>query len=251
MKLGFNSLRKILRFEEELGEVKRLFFLNLLVILIVLVLLLESKDVVLLKKGLALSFELLEVLKEGVINFLNAVDHDHYEDIIRTDSRLHQFVYVLCHSRQSLLQHFPVFSRHADTDTKLTPLVLLGLLPFQILRLTHANLIYQRLFGSGQLLEERNIVVGIGCAQLVESGEFSGDGLEGREAVFVVIDAVILEDEHESLRQGIGRNCLVSAIGAQGYFEGLHEGHVEKVLRLDLGHEVPDHLAFLVIADHK
>lgn len=248
VELALHAALEVLRLEQELCEVERLFFFDLLVVLVVFVLLLEGQHLVLLQEGLALPLKLLEVLEERLVDLLYSVHHHYHEDVIGTHARTHHFVDVLGHAGECFLENFPVFSGHADADAKLAPPVRSLLL--LLLCLAHAHLVDQGRLRGDWFFEQGDVVVQIIAAELFERGEIVGYGSEGREAIFVVVDAIVLEHEHESFGEGVGRNGLIVAVGAEGDFEGLHEGDVEEVFGFDLGHEVADHLAFLRIANH-
>ena len=80
--------------------------------------------------------------------------------------------------------------------------------------------------------------------------EFVVDEGDVFELIFVVIDGGLVGN-HEATGQGVGRNGPIVLVGAKGDLKGPHEADVEKVLGLDLCHEVLDNSAFLVICNHQ
>lgn len=211
VELALHAALEVLGLEEELREVEGLFFFDLLVVLVVFVLLLEGQHLVLLQEGLAFPLKLLEVFEERLVRLLNSVHHHHHEDVVGTHARTHHLVDIFGNSSQCFLERFPVFSGHADADAELAAAVRSFLL---LLCLTHAHLVDEGRLRRDWFFEQRDVVVQMLAAELFERAEIVGYRPEWGEFVFVVVDSIVLEHQHESFGEGVGRYGLVVAVGA-------------------------------------
>lgn len=107
-------------------------------------------------------------------------------------------------ARQTFLQYFLILLLHAHAYPQLHSFMLEWRDSTIALRLTSSHLVDKHTarpvsFREIGLLEERDVVIhGIGLERL-EGGDEGGYRLKFLQIVFVVIDAVLFDDLHESL----------------------------------------------------
>ena len=82
----------------------------------------------------------------------------------------------------------------------------------------------------------------------ISHGEFGIDRIDGCEFIFVIIDSIFFDGEHESLWEDIIGYGGISTFGSEGNLKGLHEGDIDQIFSFDLAHEIVDH--FLVLFCH-
>lgn len=245
LELSFNAFCKFIRFEQEFAEIQRLLFLNFLVVLVILVLLLYRQQIVLLQVDLTFSFELLKILIQRTVDTLHPVDHNHHENVVRTDPRPNHFIDIISDAYQGTLQYLFVLLVHAHAYSQFHLIVRL----LRNLRLFID--FYPCVWNLRQVwfFKQGDKVIEISRLEFFQSVEFRPDRLDSGKFVFVVGDR-ILDCDHETFGQRILRHGLIVSRGPECYLDRLHEAHIEKILYLDLRHEVANHFPFLVIINH-
>lgn len=94
-KFALKSVRVFLGCEEELTVVEGLTLVNLDVDLLIVIFLAHGELIVLVNKNLTFPFELFEIVKERVINFLYSIDDDTDEDIVWTQAFFDELINVI------------------------------------------------------------------------------------------------------------------------------------------------------------
>lgn len=113
--LPLEAIIELIRREQKFAIIQGfLLIIYLCFDLTVGVLLPHIEVIILLKEDFALSLKFFKIIEKRLIDLLNTIDDDTYEDIVRTKTRFHQFIYIVSYPHECPFQHLFVLTVHTD-----------------------------------------------------------------------------------------------------------------------------------------